>query len=312
MKTNMTERDKKLLVFMFMLVIIVGIGYWGVIPQLKAANSYSSKAEDQEAEKKINQMKIVNVSGIEMQVDDYKEQISERKGEFYQIMTNSQIDRMMTELAENEGLEIYDLTFNMPTKPSERMAYHNSDIYENQVLAKLEFEKAEEDEAMAAVTSGDISTSSSESSTTVKKKVQTTADVNNAIMGSDIAYGRNTDIYAVPVSMTVGGRISDLNSFLNKIIHADKRILLVSYSWGDYREILEYDSEGNYVGKSSAESSDSSDGVSPEEMEDEEVKKVDKKSLTVRIEIYMCDTSAVASDTDATELPEEPTEEMGD
>ena len=53
MKTNMTERDKKLLVFMFMIVIIVGIGYWGVIPQIKAANSYSSKAEDEEAEKKI-------------------------------------------------------------------------------------------------------------------------------------------------------------------------------------------------------------------------------------------------------------------
>ena len=35
MKTQMTERDKKLLVGMFIFVIIVAIGYWGIIPQIK-------------------------------------------------------------------------------------------------------------------------------------------------------------------------------------------------------------------------------------------------------------------------------------
>ena len=130
MKTNMTERDKKLLVFMFMVVIIVGIGYWGVIPQIKAANSYSSKAEDEEAEKKINQLKIVNAASIEMQADDYRKDIAERKNEFYQIMTNSEIDRMMTEMAEGEGLEIYDLTFDMPKNPSSRFKYFSDrEIY---------------------------------------------------------------------------------------------------------------------------------------------------------------------------------------
>ena len=105
MKTNMTERDKKLLVFMFMVVIVVGIGYWGVIPQIKAANSYASKAEDEEAEKKINQLKIVNAAGIDMQAEEYKSQIAEKKDEFYPIMTNSEVDRMMTEMARDEGLE---------------------------------------------------------------------------------------------------------------------------------------------------------------------------------------------------------------
>ena len=114
--------------------------------------------------------------------------------------------------------------------------------------------------------------------------------------------------------MTVGGNISKLNAFLNKIIHADKRILLVSYTWGDYREILEYDADGNYVGRSTATASATTDasGVTSEEVENEEVKTVDKKSLTVKIEIYMCDTSAVASDTDAEELPEGLTEDLGD
>ncbi|MCR4846149.1 MAG: hypothetical protein K5865_05360 [Eubacterium sp.] len=318
MKTNMTERDKKLLVFMLMVVIIVGIGYWGVIPQIKAANAYSSKAEDEEAEQKINRLKIVNASAVEIQADDYRKDIAEQKNEFYQIMTNSEIDRMMTEMAESEGLEIYDLTFNMPTRPSSRLAYENSDLYMQQVtemkLMEEEDDEDDEDEAMAAVNSGNPSATTEKKSSKGKKKIQTTAEVNEEIMGTENGYQVNTDIYAVPVSMTVGGKISKLNDFLNKIIHADKRILLVSYAWGDYRELLEYDDEGNYIGRLSttATSSLDSSGVTAEEVENEEVKTVDKKSLTVKIEIYMCDTSAVASDTDAEELPEGLTEDLGD
>ena len=43
MKTQMTERDKKLLVGMFIFVIIVAIGYWGIIPQIKAYNKLGTK-----------------------------------------------------------------------------------------------------------------------------------------------------------------------------------------------------------------------------------------------------------------------------
>lgn len=316
MKTNMTERDKKLLVFMFMVVIIIGIGYWGVLPQIKAANSYASKAEDEEAEKKINQLKIVNAAGIEMQADDYKNQIAERKNEFYQIMTNSEVDRMMTEMARDENLEIYDLTFNMPTEPSSRLAYQNSDLYTVQLFEKAKLEddeddEDEEDDEMAAVTSGDLSGSSDKSSEK-KKKIQTTAEINDQIMGDDSSFQLNTDVYAVPVSMTVGGKISDLNNFLNKIITTDKRVLLISYSWGTYREILEYDEEGNYIGVSSKGTISELAGISTEEVEDNEVKTVDRKTLTVQIEIYMCDTTAVASESDAEELPEGLTEDLGD
>ena len=316
MKTNMTERDKKLLVFMFMVVIIIGIGYWGVIPQLKAADDYSSKAEDEEAEKKINQLKIVNVAGVEMQADDYKDQIAERKNEFYHMMTNSEVDKMMTEMAENEHLEIYDLSFNMPKKPSERLAYKNSDLYEVQLIEKAELEEKEddedeEDEEMAAVTSGNLS-SSSDKSNKKKKKIQTTAEINEQIIGDDSGFQLNTDVYAVPVTMTVGGRVSDLDTFLNKIITTDKRVLLVSYSWGAYREIVEYDDDGNVISTSSKSAASSADGISADEVENEEVKKDDRKSLTVKIEIFMCDTTAVASESDAEELPEGLTEDLGD
>ena len=48
MKTNMTDKDKRLLVGMFMFVIIVAIGYWGVIPQIKAISDLETKIESEE------------------------------------------------------------------------------------------------------------------------------------------------------------------------------------------------------------------------------------------------------------------------
>ena len=48
MKTNMNERDKKLLVGMLIGVIIVAVGYWGIRPQLKQYFALAEKIEKEE------------------------------------------------------------------------------------------------------------------------------------------------------------------------------------------------------------------------------------------------------------------------
>ena len=133
MKSTMTERDKKLLVGMFIGVIIVAIGYWGILPQIKAYYSISDKIEKEEKIKKINQIKLLNVGTIQIQADDYESRIAEKKDEFFQILSSSEVDKMMTEMATSNNLDIYDLSFKVPTTPSERMAYKNSQLYNIQL-----------------------------------------------------------------------------------------------------------------------------------------------------------------------------------
>ncbi len=335
MKTNMTERDKKLLVGMFIGVIIVAIGYWGILPQIKRYNALEEKIEKEEEERKINKMKIMNLSMIEIQAEEYEQKIVEKKDEFYQIMKSSEVDRMMTELATGSNLDIYELNFTMPTSPSERMAYQNSALYQWQLQAKSDYENSsslsssdssdptndlglEEDEDDADTK--EDSSGSSESSMTVM----------DDMMVDEGGYQPNTDIYAVPVTMTVGGDLEDLESFIDKIINDDKRTLLVSYSWGSYREIVRRDADGNIIRDTSGSSdtgeytsdaagSDETGGV---ELTDTEgvpattVEVVNRRSLTVRLEIYMCDTESITqryedteSDTESGEVQEQDTEE---
>ena len=64
-----------------------------------------------------------------------------------------------------------------------------------------------------------------------------------------------------------------IHNFLNQIINSEKKILITSYSWGEYKTIREV--------------------VNPtvEENEDGRItqEEITQKSLTISMEIYMCD-----------------------
>lgn len=294
MKTNMTERDKKLLVGMFIGVIIVAIGYWGIRPQLKKYFALQEKIEKEEDTKTINEQKMLNVGAISAMADGYEEKISERKDEFYPIMSSSELDRMMTQMAVGHNLNIYDLSFNMPSSPTARLAYQNSSLYAWQLEAMANYAGEEEDSASDTVNALLGDEAESEDQETVSDKSE--EDIMSDVMGGEEGgYQPNTDIYAVPVTITVGGDVYDLEQFIAEINNLDKRALLLGYSWGEFREVVRRDADGNII---SSESSTSSEGVSADELSDANLEVVTRKSLTVRLEIYMCDTSDVATATD--------------
>ncbi len=344
MKTNMTERDKKLLTFMFLFVVIVAIGYWGVYPQLKRYKALETKIEQETDEKKLNQMKVANLGLIEAQAEEYEEKISTKKDEFYQIMNSSEIDRMMTELATSNSLDIYDLSFTMPSSPTERMAYQYSALYERQQELRAEYESASESDDLGTSSTSDLDVSDENAESDSKKS--DTSDSGNTSSGNTAAlmeemmggeeggYQPNTDIYAVPVTMTVGGDLYDLEGFIESILNMDRRILLVGYSWGEFRDVIRRDSSGNIIRSSSdnagsgsssvsgdsissedsdgsgsdgagASDSTSSEGVSANELSDTQTEVITRKSLTVRLEIYMCDTASIESSLDGDEATEE-------
>jgi len=302
MKTNMTERDKKLLVGMFIGVIIVAIGYWGILPQIKQYKALEAKIQREEAIQKINKIKILNAGTLEVQADDYESRIAERKDEFYPIMNSSQVDRLMTELAVGNNLNVYDLSFNMPSSPTSREAYKNSSLYTRQQQMMAEYTPSEttdtssSDDLLAETTEATDSKSKKSDNEKVKMPTETEEDIMATVMGGiEGGYQPNTDIYAVPIAITVGGEISDLENFIEQLNNLDKRALVIGYSWGEFRDVIKRDADGNIIsttaGLTGATSSVAEDGSS--------VEVVTRKSLTVRLEIYMCDTSDVATTTDA-------------
>ena len=181
MQTNMTERDKKLLVGMLIGVIIVAIGYWGILPQIKAYTKLNTKIEKEVKKKKLNETKLMNLGAIQIQADDYKKKVEERKGEFYPMLSSSEVDKMMTEMATGNGLDIYDLDFSIPKSPTERLAYKNSQLYVDQLAAIANYEEGVDSTASVEdVGSTDSSKSGSESD-----KQESEASINAEVLGAE-------------------------------------------------------------------------------------------------------------------------------
>lgn len=283
MLKNMSDKDLRLLVFMFLIVVVVGIGYWGIRPQIKAFTNMQEEIDEQQATAELNDLKVTNLMMVSTMADEYEEQIAECKDEFYPIMKSSEVDQMMTAKAHNQNLEIFDLRFSMPEEPTDRMAYQYSELYDEQRRAKIEYEKSimasletsEEDELLADSSSKKEEEEDASSKKKKKKEIEEEV-VTLDVFGEEDGYRPNTDIYAVPVTMTVGGTEEELHRFINEIIDSDKRVLLTGYSWGAYRNIIRRDAEGNVI---------------KSEYTEEELKNM--KVLTIKLEVYMCDTSDV-------------------
>lgn len=283
MLKNMSDKDLRLLVFMFLIVVVVGIGYWGIRPQIKAFTNMQEEIDEQQATAELNDLKVTNLMMVSTMADEYEEDIAKCKDEFYSIMKSSEVDQMMTAKAHNQNLEIFDLRFSMPDEPTERMAYQYSELYDEQRKARTEYEKSimasvgtsEEDELLTG--SSPKKEEEEDASSKKKKKKEIEEEVVTLdVFGEEDGYRPNTDIYAVPVTMTVGGTEEELHRFVNEIIDSDKRVLLTGYSWGEYRNIIRRDAEGNVI---------------KSEYTEEELKNM--KVLTVKLEVYMCDTSDV-------------------
>ena len=274
MKSNLTEKDKRLLLFMFIFVIVVSIGYWGIIPQIKQYRELEGEIEKETVKQSINEQKVMNLFLVEDQCSTYEEEMAEDKAKFFDMMTEADIDRMLTTNAVSNGLEIYSFSVNIPDKPSSRMAYVYSDLYQEQLeyeqqqrLAEKNFTEGKSDEEELE----DMSSSKKDSSDKDSdEEVEESGVVD--IFGNTEAIGTNTDIYAARVTISLGGDEAALHRFLNQMIESDKKVLITSYNWGEYKSTKE---------------------VKTKSTDDDEKESVEKevvivKSLTITMEFYMC------------------------
>ena len=275
---------------MFLVVVIVGIGYWGIRPQLKAYVNLQEEIEEEQAKAELNEMKVMNLGLVMGLKKDYEEKIALSKDEFYPIMKSSEVDKMMTALAREKNLEIFDLRFSMPSSPSARMPYQYSSLYATRMGQIAEYKEnaknavsgSDEAEDDIKALSGDKSDEDEDSD---DGETMETLD----IWGDTNGYHPNTDVYAVPVTMTVGGPVSNLNAFIDTLLTMEKKTLVTSYSWGEYRNIVRRDENGQII---------------PDEKLNDGI---ERRTLSIRLELYMIDTTEVEQSTD--ESAEESEEE---
>ena len=283
MKTTMTERDKKLLLGMFIFVIVVAIGYWGIIPQLKAYNKLGTKIDKEEVTKNVNEQKVSNLIFVESMCEEYEETMAENRAKFYDMMSEAEIDFILTTKAVNHNLEAYSLSIDIPNSPSDRMAYIYSDLYKDQLEWESQRELLYLDED---VEEDDLLGTGDDKKDDDDEEEEETVD----IFGNTDIVGENTDVYVAKVTLSLGGDEADLKAFLDEIMASDKKILITSFSWGEYRtqKPVTVTVEEMVQAEEKAEAEASTETTSTKKTETK-YELVTVKSLTISMEIYMCE-----------------------
>ena len=205
MKISLTQRDKKLLTFLGVFVIIVLVGYYGILPQIKAVGECKDDIEEQELLRDIYDQKIVQLVGVEINNDELETLISGAKDNYYPMMDADAVDHMITNKVIDEyGLMAYDLTIEekelaslQPYVYSKKALTGESDAYERALAAAAPVISEEGITMFAEVAEADSET---------------------------------TGIYMVAVTMRLGGDMNDIERLLDDLAYSEKKIRLVDYS----------------------------------------------------------------------------------
>ena len=205
MKTELTQRDKKLLTFLGVFVIIVCIGYWGVLPQLKAASSYNDEIEEQETLTDYYQQKIGQLMVVKSNNDDLENLISGAKENYYPVMDSDAIDNLITNtVIDNYKLMTYDLIIGERTA-ADLAPY----VYSNKALTGQSDARKRALMAAAPVVNED-----------------------GMLLFSDVveADTETTGIYVVPLEMRLRGDIKNITKLLDDLAYTSKKLRLVNYN----------------------------------------------------------------------------------
>ncbi len=199
MQVQMTERDKRLIVILTIVVLIVGFGWWGIRPAIRDNAELKEELEEQEDLRVINEQKLSKLLMYEAEADSYAELINEEKKHFFPLMTSSEIDRYFTNMILDSGMESYDLNMRIGSAPVKVEPYAHS------ALARL-VEEAREGE---------------------KGGEKTESDPFEYESGPAF----NSEVYGVDVALRLAGDMMTLKWFIEDLSDSENLLLIRNCVW---------------------------------------------------------------------------------
>ena len=205
MKVELTQRDKKLLTFLGVFVIVVLVGYYGILPQIKAANEYKDEIEEEELLQEVYQKKIMQLPLVEKNNSDLEGLIEGAKDNYYHMMDSDAIDNLITNKVIDEyKLMSYDLIIS-----EKQLAKLDPYIYSNKALTGESNAKRRALMVAAPIVGED--------------GIELFGEVAQAD-------SETVGIYMVAVSMRLGGDKKNITKLLDDLAYSSKKLRLVSYS----------------------------------------------------------------------------------
>ena len=114
MTLKVTERDKKILIVLGIVLVILGLTIGVLMPLAEDTQELSEKITEAEIEKQEKEMEVVSLPGIRTREEQSQKDLEAMQDKYYPVMKSVEIDRMMTNTAVNCGIQVTNMDIKMP------------------------------------------------------------------------------------------------------------------------------------------------------------------------------------------------------
>lgn len=199
LNTELTQRDKKLLVALSCIVIVVGFVFLGIRPLYLNYDLTKQQLDEEIIKQSENENKVAMLNSVTATTQELKKKLNDITKDYYSMLQSDEIDKLLTELIVNYGLSARDLTITMPTEELALAPYEYSEA------AKIEVQNDNED----------------------NKETSDTQDGSEDTVKADI-----TGLYAAEVTVKVKGDTSIMKHLIDTLSLNYPSIRITGYSWG--------------------------------------------------------------------------------
>ncbi len=208
--TPLTNRDKKLLWFLAIVIILFVFLRFLIMPQLEQYFELDDSISLAELDQYDMELKMVSLPGTQKRNEELQERLNEAASLYYPVMSSQEIDREVTGFLLEYGLEIENLTITMPLAPSELEPYAGSGM----AAAQQEQEK-------------ELSTGQN-----TDQETGQTADESAADQGSDQAAAvTQNQIYAADVVVKCAGTDDQMTELIDFLVNDRPSVAVTGYSY---------------------------------------------------------------------------------
>lgn len=238
-ETNLNRQDKRTIAIVLYLAVVALFAWYLIRPAWTKLGTLDDQIETAQSEREANRTKIINLASAEALYDKAVTDITDSTSYFYDVMDNSEIEKMVTEYILDFGLTPVNLYVDITDGSYvEEQPYVYSGIQTGSVSAAVVAEDTSDTESESEAVSA-VGTASS----TVSTDVQSLLTVyTNAVSNCSSTSYSQVECHQVTVEILGNG---DIEQKLIDDITKNPSIRVTGFSWSEAEPVYVYDEEGN-------------------------------------------------------------------
>ncbi|MCR5100940.1 MAG: hypothetical protein K6B41_06235 [Butyrivibrio sp.] len=224
---DMTERDKKLLYRLGIVVILAIFILLAIRPLYISMKEKDEDIAAAEETKQILDEKCAMLPGLQEIDANLQTEIQELQSDYYEPMYSAQIDELLTNYMLGKGLMAKDMVISMPTDTVVMEPYVNSEAGKKAAGIVTEEAETEQETEITTELESEETEETAETESSENSGTESIASITNTEVTDTTASG----IYAVTVSMKVQGTDENITKMLDDIDGLRPSTRVVSCKW---------------------------------------------------------------------------------